>query len=129
MIELRFARVEFTADGAISHFPDGSCWGAHPHDAPHYHALAHRLGYEGDILRYCREHELAHHLVAENFNRPSAVLSLLAKGLTPPRMSAASEEALAMCLQRYVRTNEHPFVDQVHWEALRERMRKHLAEA
>lgn len=129
MIHLHYATLEFTSDGAVSHFPDGTHWGAQPHDTPHYHAIAHRLGYEGDILRYCQEHELAHHLVAEEFGRPSAVLSLLAKGLTPPRLSAASEEALAMCLQRYLRTNEHPFVDCVPWEQLRERMRKHLAEA
>lgn len=122
MIQLRFARVQFTPEGAFSYFPDGSCYGAMPHDEPHYHAIAHRLGYEGDILRYCQEHELAHHLIAEEFGSHSLVLWALAHGENVSAPFAAAEEALAMALQRYVRTSEHPFVDRVDWHRLRDRM-------
>jgi hypothetical protein len=121
MIRLRFAALDFTLEGAVTHFPDGTSWGALPHDEPHYHALAHRLGYQGDTLAYCREHELAHHVIAEGFGSHSMVLFALAHGEKPAPMLAAAEESLAMNLQRYVRTNEHPFVDGADWLALRRR--------
>jgi hypothetical protein len=121
MIGLRFASLEFTGDGARSVFPDGASWGALPHDEPHYHALAHRLGYEGDTLAYCREHELAHHIVAEGFGSHSLVLWSLAHGEQPSAMIAAAEESLALNLQRYARTNEHPMVDGLDWAALKAR--------
>lgn len=121
MIELRFAALEYVPEGAVSHFRDGSSFGALPHDKPHYHAIAHRLGYEGDILRYAREHELAHHLIAEEFDQPSTVIWDLAHDLVPDRFAAAAEEALAMSLQRYARTNEVPMVDRIDWQRLRAR--------
>lgn len=121
MIELRFAALEYTPDGAVSHFNDGSSYGALPHDTSHYHALAHRLGYDGDILRYCREHELSHHVVAEGFGCHSLVLWALAHGEQPTPMIAAAEESLALNLQRYARTNENPFVDGCNWPALKAR--------
>jgi hypothetical protein len=120
-IDLRFARLEFTPDGAVSHFPDGTSWGAVAHDVPHYHALAHRFGHEGDILAYCRFHELAHHIVSESFGSHSLVLWALAHGEQPTPMIAAAEEALAMALHRYAMTNEHPCIDCIHWEALKAR--------
>jgi hypothetical protein len=121
MIELRFARLRYTPEGAVSFFMDGSSWGATPHDLPHYHALAHRLGYEGDILAYCREHELAHHVLAEGFGSHSLVLFALAHGEQPTPMIAAAEESLALNLQRYARTGENPFVDGADWQALKAR--------
>jgi hypothetical protein len=121
MIQTLFARLEYTADGAVTHWPDGASWGAQPHDAPHYHALAYRLGYEGDTLRYCREHELAHHVIAEYFHSHSLVLFALAHGEKPPQTIAAAEEALALALQRYVRANEPPFIDCVDWPGLKAR--------
>lgn len=122
MIELRFASVEFTRKGCVSHFRDGSSYGALPHDKPHYHAIAHRLGYEGDIMAYCRDHELAHHLVAENFGWPSHVIWSLAHGTKPDAYEAAAEEALAMMLQRYARAGEVPLIEGVDWDALKGRL-------
>ena len=113
MIQLRFATLEWTSEGAVSRFPDGTSWGAFPHDEPHYHAVAHRLGYGADTLAYCREHELAHHLVSEAFSRPSVVVYSLAHGLEPPPLLTAGEEALAMTLQRYARCNEVPMIENV----------------
>jgi hypothetical protein len=121
VIQLRFAALECTPDGAVTHFADGASWGALAHDEPHYHAIAHRLGYDGDILRYCREHELAHHVIAEGFGSHSLVLWALAHGEQPTSMIAAAEESLALNLQRYARTNENPFVDGADWCALRRR--------
>lgn len=122
VIRLRFCELEYTPEGAVTHWPDGTQWGALPHDKPHYHALAHRLGYEGDTLAYCREHELAHHLVTEGYHSHSLVIYALAHGDKPPDPIAASEEALAMALQRYARTNEHPFIDRCDWAALKARL-------
>jgi hypothetical protein len=127
-VNLRFAKLEFTPWGAFSEFHDGSRWGAQPHDEPHYHALAHRLGYEGDTLAYCREHELAHHLISEHFVSHSPVLWALAHGEQPPAMIAAAEESLALNLQRYARTNEYPMVDRVNWHALRSRFLELLSD-
>jgi hypothetical protein len=121
MIELRFCRLEFTADGAVTHFPDGASWGALPHDTPHYHYLAYRYGHDGDTLAYCRAHELAHHVLCEGFGSHSLTLFALAHGEEPTPMIAAAEEALAMNLHRYAMTNETPFVAGVDWPALRTR--------
>lgn len=128
MIQLAHATLEFTDDGAVTKFSDGSRYGALPHDEPHYHAIAHRLGYEGDILRYCQEHELAHHLIAEYFDR-TPVMWALAYGGRPDAFATAAEEALAMALQRYLHTNEVPLIDRVDWDGLRERMKEKLEAA
>jgi hypothetical protein len=123
MIRLRFCTLEYTPEGAVTRFPDGSSYGALPHDEPHYHAVAHRLGYAGDILLYAQEHELAHHLIAAEFNSHSPVIWALAHGEKPPRMIAAAEEALVMALQRYARANELPLIEGVDWDGLKMRMR------
>jgi hypothetical protein len=122
VIQLRFCEVEFTPQGAVTHFPDGSTYGALPHDEPHYHAIAHRLGYAGYILLYCQEHELAHHLIAEEFGSHSPVIWALAHGEEPARMIAAAEEALAMVLQRYARANEVPLISGIDWDGLKCRL-------
>lgn len=122
MIRLRFCTLEFTPVGAVTRFPDGSNYGALPHDEPHYHAVAHRLGYEGDILKYCQEHELAHHLIAEEFGSHSPVLWALAHDEEPAGSFAAAEEALAMVLQRYARANEVPLIEGIDWDGLKCRL-------
>jgi hypothetical protein len=122
VIHLRFAVLEWTEHGAVTHFKDGTSYGALPHpEEPHYQYLAYRMGLDGDTLRYCREHELAHLLVGEEFDQPSTVLWALAHNLVPDRFEAAAEEALALCLQRYARTNEPPLVDGCDWKRLRAR--------
>lgn len=114
--------LEFTDEGAVTHYDDGASWGAYPHpEQLHYHVIAHRCGYGDDLLAYCQEHELAHHVVAEAFGSPSLVLFALAHGDEPGPAIAAAEESLAINLQRYVRTNEHPMVDGFPWEQARDR--------
>lgn len=125
MIELRFASLELVPDGAVSHFRDGSKWGALPHDTPHYHYLAYRYGHEGDTLAYCRTHELCHHLVAEGFGSHSLTLYALAQGEQPTPMIAAAEEALAMTLHRYAMTGEPPMIESLPWDELKARVLEH----
>lgn len=120
-MQLRFATLERTPEGALTTFADGASWPAIPHDTPTYHAISHRLGYEGDTRRYCQEHELAHHVVAEAFGSHSLVLWALAHGEEPCAMVAAAEEALSLALQRYARTNEHPMIDRIDWQTARRR--------
>lgn len=121
MIELRFASLEFTPEGAVSHFGDGSSYGALPHDEPHYHYLAYRYGHDGDTLAFCQAHELCHHLIAEAFSCHSPVLWGLAHGEKPAPMIAAAEEALAQTLHRYAMTGEPPLIEGVDWKALKAR--------
>lgn len=122
MIRTRFAELELTSSGAVTHWPDGTSWGAFPYDTPHYHYLAFAYGYGGDILKYCQEHEHAHHLIAEEFGSHSHVIWALAHGEQPSRMIAAAEEALVMTLQRYARTNAPPLIEGVDWLALKCRL-------
>jgi hypothetical protein len=121
MIELRFASIEFTPDGAVSHFPDGSSYGALPHDEPHCHFLAYAYGHSGDALAFCRAHELCHHLVAEGFGCHSPVLWALAHDEQPAPLIAAAEEALAQTLHRYAMTNEPALIEGLDWFALKRR--------
>lgn len=107
--------------GALTQFHDGTQWGAHPHDQPHYWHLAFAYGHEGDVFAYCQHHELAHHVVAEGFGSHSLVLWALAHGEEPTPMIAAAEEALAMNLHRYSLTGQPPFVAGADWPALKQR--------
>lgn len=128
MIHLRFASLEFTPDGAVTHFHDGSSWGAHPHDEPHYHYLAYRYGHDGDTLAFCRTHELAHHLVCEGLGSHSLVLWALAHGEKPTPMVSAAEEALAGVLHRYAMTGEPPLIEGIDWHSLKARFHECLGE-
>lgn len=87
---------------------------------PHYHVIAHRSGYADDVLTYCREHELAHHVIAQEiWGRPSIVLWALAHGMEPQKPFAVFEELAAQILQRWARANERPIVADVDWDGLR----------
>ena len=122
MIRLRFATLELTPEGAVTRFPDDSSYGALPHpELPSYHVIAARCGYEDDLLRYAQEHELAHHVISENFGCHSPVLWSLAHEEQPTPMIAAAEEALVLALQRYARANEHPMIDRIDWAGLKQR--------
>jgi hypothetical protein len=124
VIELCFASLEYTPEGAVTHWPDETSWGALPHDTPHYHYLAYRYGHDGDILAYCQTHELCHHLIAEGFGTHSLVLWALAHGEQPPPMIAAAEEALAMTLHRYIMVGEPPLIEGVDWRLLKHQFQR-----
>ncbi|RSV15671.1 hypothetical protein CA235_07405 [Sphingomonas sp. ABOLF] len=133
-IPLTHATVTYTPEGCYSTFRDDSSYGALPHDTPDYDEIARRCGYwEGwpglgpllrgqARLRYCREHEVCHHLVGEAFyNGPSPVLWALAHGSEVTLQEAALEEAMVMTLQRWLRANERPIIGGVEWSALKSR--------
>ncbi len=72
IVRLRSVSVVYTPEGCVSHLSDGTSYGAVPHDTPHYHVVAHRCGYGDDLLAYCREHEVCHHLLSEWLSRRSS---------------------------------------------------------
>jgi hypothetical protein len=120
VIPFRWAALEIVATGAVTHFEDGTSFGAWPHDTHHYAVIAHRCGYGDDLLRYCREHELCHLALEEWLHdRPSGILWGLAHGAPLPPHDAAYEELAAQSLQRFVRAAERPIVGGVDWDALR----------
>jgi hypothetical protein len=133
-ITLPHATVTYTPEGCVSTFADGTSYGAHPHDTPHYDEIARRCGYLGAHrwghlhpwlsadarLAYCREHEVFHHSVGEHFyGRVSPVLWALAHGRDVSPEEAALEEAMVMTLQRWVRAGERPIIGGVDWDGLK----------
>jgi hypothetical protein len=108
--------------GCFTSYDDGSSYGAHHHDTPHYHVISHRCVYGDDLARYCFEHEACHHIVAEWIGgHTSKVLWQLARGRDPDPYDATSEEALAMTFQRWLRANERPIIGGVDWDGLKAR--------
>lgn len=101
----------------------GEGWGAIPGHDSTYHNLAKRLGYGGDIVRYCLEHDFLHSFIEQEvFNRPSPILWNLAHGRDPPE-NTVYEEALVQMFQGFLRSNWEmtavgPGID---WWAIREK--------
>lgn len=122
MLQLRHCSIVWTESGAQVAFPDGAHCEAWPHpDQPHYHVIAHRCGYGDDLLAYCREHELAHVLVAQELLRsPSVVLWAQAHGTQPGTGDALREEISAQVVQRWVRANERPIIGSCDWDGIKE---------
>jgi len=135
-IQIGTATVEYTPDGCVTRYADGTSYGALPHNTSDYDLIAKRLGYLKGVWRgaaperiraetrmaYCREHECAHHMVSEwIMGRPSQVLWPLAHGYEPDPADAVQEEALAMTFQRWLRANERPIIGGVDWDALKAR--------
>lgn len=119
-IILRHSILDFTDEGCITYFQDGTSIGAAPHDTHHYHVVSHRLGYGDDVLAYCREHELAHLFTEERLHdRPSRVLWELAHGRLLNGADACVEEIAAQVFQRWVRAHERPIVAGLPWDALK----------
>lgn len=115
--------LKWTERGAELAFDDGTGCEAWPHpEEPHYHVIAHRCGYGDDLLAYCREHELAHALIVQEFDSlPPVVQWSLAHGMEAPRGEALFEEIAAQTLQRWVRANERPILAGCDWDALKAR--------
>lgn len=121
-IQIGTATVHYTAEGCASRYPDGTSYGAHPHNTAHYHVISHRCGYGDDILAYCREHEVAHHIVSEWIvGHPSHVIWSLAHGDEPHHGVGTIEEMAAQQFQRWLRANELPIIGGVDWGGLKQR--------
>ena len=120
VIRLKYATLAYTPEGCTTTFQDGATADAAPHDLPHYHVVAHRLGYGDDLLAYCREHEFCHLFIEERLHdRPSLVLWSLAHGTTLSGSRAAYEEIAAQSFQRWLRANERPITSGVDWDGLK----------
>jgi hypothetical protein len=106
----------------VSHFSDGTSFGAYAHDTHHYHVISHRTGYGDDIHLYAKEHEVIHHLVGELFyHGVSPILWALAHGGQVSNEEAVKEEALVLLIQRWIRANERPIVSGANWDAIKTR--------
>ena len=120
MIRLRYALLSPTTQGCITLFEDGSEASSIPHNTPHYHVVAHRLGYGDNLLAYCFEHEFCHSFVEERLHdRPSQVLWAVAHGQTLSGPTSAYEEIAAQVFQRWLRANERPILSGVDWDKLK----------
>lgn len=121
-IQIGNATIIYTDEGCFTRYPDGTAYGAHPHDTHHYHVIAHRCGYGDDILAYAREHEVCHHIVGLWIKGGgSDVIGPLAHGIEPNQLEAVMEEALVMTFQRWLRANERPIIGGVNWDDLKRR--------
>lgn len=132
IVTLPHATVTYTPEGCVSHFADGTSYGAQPHDTPHYMEITERCGYRpiwfkdevaaraNARLAYCREHEICHHVVGDHFyDGRSTVLWSLAHGYDPDPRDAAIEEAMVMTVQRWLRAGERPIIGGVDWDGLK----------
>ncbi len=101
-IRLTFCTASLYKGWCWTAFPDGSGYGAYPHDTAEYRDLAKRLGYENS-MDYCWEHEVAHSFVSERIsNRPSPILQALAHRQRHPDCTVY-EEALVQAFQGFLR--------------------------
>lgn len=123
MIYLDHCTVEWVEQGARTVFPDGTETVAHPHpEEHHYHVISHRCGYGSDVMKYCREHELAHAFLAQEFrSSPSYVLQSIAQGNRPRSGRAILEEMAVQMFQRWCRANERPIIANCDWDALKDK--------
>jgi hypothetical protein len=131
-MKLRYCNIEWTDKGARVTFgpvfresrmvrSGGVSTEAWPHpEDPHYYIIAERCGYGRDIMRYCREHELAHAIVAEAFQHAASyVLHSLAYEFDVDQGVAIYEECTAQTLQRWARAGEEPIIGGCDWRALK----------
>lgn len=119
ILEMKYCFFESKKDGCTTHFPEGSVPSL-PHNTPHYHVISHRCGYEGDVLRYCIEHDFIHNFLEEElFDRPSRVLHAVALGSPLSGAESAHEEVFTQTFQRFLRGGERPIIGGVPWNDLR----------
>lgn len=131
MLKLRYCSIEWNEAGSRVLFPGSGETCAFPHpEVPHYHVIAHRCGYADDLLAYCREHDLAHAVVAEEFMKePSYVLRCSALEQQPQdRARVIYEECMVQMLQRWVRANERPIIEGWSWSVLRVMFLKYVSQ-
>lgn len=102
-IKMTFCSVNLYPTWCWTAFPDGSGFGAYPHDTAEYRDIARRLGYGEDIMAYCWEHEVMHSFVSERISgQASPILWALAHRRRHPD-STVYEEALTQAFQGFLR--------------------------
>lgn len=123
-LDLKHCSVEWTPLGSTVSFPNGEHCGSRPHrDNFHYRVISHRLGYGDDVMAYCREHDLAHALLSEEFadGPPIALLETAKYGAALDVGYNIMEECTAHVLQRWIRANERPIIGNCDWDGLKAR--------
>lgn len=116
MIALDGCQIEKTDFGSVTRFDDGSYVNSVAYTDAHYHVIAHRCGYNDDVLQYCFEHDFCHLFISLHLlNKPSPILWALAHGSQIPDHEAAFEEIAVHAFQRWLRANEQPIVAGVDW--------------
>lgn len=120
-VRLTFCTVSLYDGWAWTAFPDGSGYGAFPHDTDEYREVARRMGYGADTMAYCWEHEVCHAFIEQEVSgRPSPILWALAHGRRHPD-STVYEEALTQAFQAFLRANTpmSATAPDIDWPALR----------
>lgn len=95
--------IEIGTDLLFTVLPDGALVPAAPQDTTEYRMTAAGLGYEDDILRMCREHEVAHSLLCWLLGLPeSPTMRGVAHGAAPTPQTNL-EEAAVLAFQAFAR--------------------------
>lgn len=110
-LKIAGAEIELREDGVtITRYPDAPPLRAYPQDHVDYRARAVALGYGDDAGLMSREHELAHHLLAEWLGQPhSPTLHAVAAPNGPDEAGRfyrhwQVEEAAVLAVQAFART-------------------------
>lgn len=132
MIKLKYASIQ-RIDGGMTEivFLDGRSSVSWPHpEQPHYHAVAHRCGYDGDLAQYCFEHDFVHLFLCEKlYDRECPILRAQAEDCEVRGPEAAFEELAVQSFQMFMRGNQRPFVADVPWDELRAEALRLLAQS
>lgn len=95
--------VAITATGSAIGMPCGAVIPGEPHNTDEYRATALSLGYGGDTLAMCRDHDPLHAMLCDWLGLPESYALREAAGLpTDPRL-AQMEEAAVIAVQRFMR--------------------------
>lgn len=90
--------------GSVTTLPDGRTIQAAPQPGEDYAATARRLGYGGDVLAMCHDHDALHAALAEFLGLPvSPVLSTVAGAPMGDAVQHGLEEDAVLAVQRLAR--------------------------
>lgn len=97
--------VEILPDGTRVTLPSGEVVPGAPHNTASYRDTAQRLGYGGDVLALCHDHDPLHCLLADWLGLPGSYSLKHAAGTLDPadRDKADAEEDAVLAVQRFIR--------------------------
>ena len=105
-IRIGTVTVEIDKEHVVSTLADGARVEAEPHDTADYAATAEQQGYGGDVAGLNRDHELAHHVLANALGlAESPVMRAVANGTWQhdPDGLLRMEEDAVMVVQRWAK--------------------------
>lgn len=95
--------IEVTEGGSRVTLPDGTVIEGNPQPDDEYRDTAEWLGYGGDTLAMCRDHDPLHALLTDWLGLPASFSLRVAAGLDQPNALAGLEEEAVLALQKFVR--------------------------